>query len=73
MMLGEHLDTLMNLMVFGYFVSIFCIRLVDLFGILSDRCLFGYRSRTDMRCICLVGGFSIVFGVVFQQQAPRGV
>ena len=73
-MLGEYLDDLMNLMVFGYFVSIFFARLVDLFGIPPDRCLFGYRSRTDMRCICLVGRFSIVFGVrVFQQQAPVSV
>ena len=72
-MLGEHLDDLMNLMVFGYFVSIFCVRVVDLFGILPDRCLFEYRSRTDMRCICLVGRFSIVFVVVFQQQAPVSV
>ena len=71
-MLGEHLDNLMNLMVFVYFVSIFFARLVDLFGIPPDRCLFGYRSRTDMRCICLVGRFSIVFVVVFQQQAPEG-
>ena len=58
---------------FCLFVSTFFARLVDLFGILPDRCLFGYRSRTDMRCTCLVGRFSIVFGVVFQQQAPKGV
>ena len=81
-MLGEHLDTLMNLMVFVYFPkNIFCVlwwiclcSLVDLFGIPPDRCLFGNRSRTDMRCICLVGRFSIVFGVrVFQRPEPRGV
>ena len=69
-MSGEHFDDLMNLRVFVYFVSTFFGRLMDLFGILPDRCLFA-SSRTDMRCICLVGRFSIVFGVrVFQQQAP---
>ena len=57
---------------FLFFFPFFFVCLVDLFGIPPDRCLFA-GSRTDIRCNCLVGRFSIVFGVVFQQQAPVSV